>query len=74
MAFENWTRIRVHSGKAVKADIEQVEIIIVAKMSIIRLFMNTKYATSVLLHRGQKPFNRAPLDIPEILASATEEV
>ena len=36
--------------------------------------MNAEHATSALLHRGQYPFNRAPLDIPEILASAPEEV
>ena len=57
-----------------KADIEQVEIAIIARAIIIRSFMNAKYPTSTLLHRGLNPFNRAPLDIKEILASAPEEV
>ena len=57
-----------------KADIEQVEIVIIARTTIIRSFMNAEYATSALLHRGLNPFNRAPLDIKEISASAPEEV
>ena len=50
------------------------EVVIVVRSVIMNSFMNTAYAEATLARRGQNPFNRAPLDHPQILSTAPEAV
>ena len=51
-----------------------VEIVMVARQAMMNSFMILAFAEAVLARRGWNPFNRARLDMPEILETATEEV
>lgn len=51
-----------------------VEIVIPLREAIMNSFMRTDFGKSALAVRGCYPFNRAPLDHPQILASAPEDV
>ena len=51
-----------------------VEIVMVARDGIMHCSMKLAFAEAALARRGWSPFNRATLDMPEILETATEEV
>ena len=56
------------------AQLLPVEIVFVAREAIMESFMNRAYAQAALARRGWSPFNRATLNEPEILKTATEQV
>ena len=55
------------------AELLPQEIVIVAQSAIMKSFMRLDWAQSALAHRGHHPYNRAPLDDPQILATAPDE-
>ena len=55
------------------AEIEQVEVVVIARAPIQNSYMNVEYSVNSLLHRGLYPLNRALLDHPQIFATASEE-
>jgi len=50
------------------------DIVIILQPAISKSFNIVKYAKKAISIRGWYPFNRAPLDLPEILSTAPEEV
>ena len=62
---------RVHK---LDPDLRVDEIVVVLKPVIERTYMNGRYAKGAIAHRGFNPFNRNPLDHPEILPSAPAEI
>ena len=67
---EFFLKKRIHG---LPAEMLPVKIVIVARGAILKSFMNSAYAEATLAHRGFRPFNRNPLDVPSILRTAPEE-
>ena len=56
------------------AELLPQEVVVVLRAVIMKSFMNTAYAEAALARRGQNPYNRAPLDHPQILSTAPKAV
>ena len=67
---EFFLKKRIHG---LPAEMLPVEIVIVARGAILKSFVNSACAEAALAHRGFRPFNRNPLDVPAILRTAPEE-
>ena len=56
------------------AELFPQEIVIVLRTEIIKSFLDVVFAQAALARRGWNPYNRATLDDPQILVTATDEL
>ena len=56
------------------AELLPQEVVVVLRAVIMKSFMNTAYAEAALARMGQNPYNRAPLDHPQILSTAPKAI